>query len=319
MKSSSSPSPTLTIEQLSGLASFQDMGREHAQHLGFSASGVADLHAAAFANQVLNKPVNSPVIELKLAELTIISSIDLECCLTGAECTATIDNHPIVFWQKFTIKAGQSLKISRPIRGVYAYLTTSYNFTPPLFLASSSPVPAVMSNEIGIHPLKAGERIALSSVMSTSSEKPQWYYRPRPRNFYHFEHLYLRFIPSNLYLAQSNEIRQSFLSQTYSVSNDSNKMGYRFDGSPLLLDSGLFQLLSRPTPYGAIQINAQGLPIVLMKDRQTIGGYPVFGYVMQTDLYRLSQMRPKTKLTFSEVTLRFAQQQLTMFNQRLAI
>ena len=52
-----------------------------------------------------------------------------------------------------------------------------------------------------------------------------------------------------------------------------------------------------------------------MKDRQTIGGYPVLGTVIQTDLFRLAQKRPGEIIKLSSTTLTFAQQQLISFYQ----
>ena len=53
-----------------------------------------------------------------------------------------------------------------------------------------------------------------------------------------------------------------------------------------------------------------------MKERQTIGGYPVLGSVIQTDLFKLSQLRPGNKVQFLPTTLSFSQQQLMAFHQK---
>jgi allophanate hydrolase subunit 2 len=75
---------------------------------------------------------------------------------------------------------------------------------------------------------------------------------------------------------------------------------------------------------GSIQVPGEGLPIVLMRDCQTTGGYPKIATVISADLDRLAQVRPGMSLTFAEVTLdealaalRQATQDLTHFSQSL--
>ena len=65
-----------------------------------------------------------------------------------------------------------------------------------------------------------------------------------------------------------------------------------------------------------IQLPANEQPIILMKERQTMGGYPVLGSVMQTDLFRLSQMRPGQGVKFSLTSHQQAQQQLQAFYKK---
>ena len=99
-------------------------------------------------------------------------------------------------------------------------------------------------------------------------------------------------------------------------------MGYRltYDAPNLLSEKSKLMLkrkkLSKPVSYGTIQLPVDNNPIVLMKDRQTIGGYPVLGNVMQTDLFRLAQKRPGEHVRFVPTTLVFAQQQLASFRKK---
>ncbi len=58
-------------------------------------------------------------------------------------------------------------------------------------------------------------------------------------------------------------------------------MGFRLEGENV--HSELVGMLSEGICLGAIQIPADGQPIVLMNDRQTIGGYPKIGSVIAED------------------------------------
>jgi allophanate hydrolase subunit 2 len=142
--------------------------------------------------------------------------------------------------------------------------------------------------------------------------------RQTPDNFYKYNVLTLRFSPQKLWMDLANEHQQEILEQHYIISAQSSRMGYRLSQLP---KSALAQVvnrktLSKPVTYGTIQLPENGEPIILMKERQTIGGYPVMGSVMQTDLFRLSQLRPGEKVKLQPTTLIDAQQQLNMFYRR---
>ena len=78
-------------------------------------------------------------------------------------------------------------------------------------------------------------------------------------------------------------------------------MGFRLEGETV--KSSMVGMLSEGICHGAVQIPADGQPIVLMNDRQTIGGYPKIGSVIPTDTARLAQLSPGSRLRFEAVTI----------------
>lgn len=78
-------------------------------------------------------------------------------------------------------------------------------------------------------------------------------------------------------------------------------MGYRLSGEPV--ESPATNMLSEGIALGAIQIPKDGQPIILLNDRQTIGGYPKLGCVARIDLPRLAQAKPGQQVTFLRVTV----------------
>ncbi|MEF1229198.1 allophanate hydrolase, partial [Vibrio fortis] len=85
---------------------------------------------------------------------------------------------------------------------------------------------------------------------------------------------------------------------SFTVSQNSNRMGYRLSGEPV--ESPAITMLSEGIALGAIQIPKDGQPIILLNDRQTIGGYPKLGCVARIDLPRLAQAKPGQHVTFVE-------------------
>ena len=77
-------------------------------------------------------------------------------------------------------------------------------------------------------------------------------------------------------------------------------MGIRLEGEPL--DHGIARLLSEAVTPGAIQITPDGQPIIMMRDHQTIGGYPKLGTALSLDCAVLGQLRPGDAVTFVPIS-----------------
>ena len=100
--------------------------------------------------------------------------------------------------------------------------------------------------------------------------------------------------------------RRLLFNAEFTVTKDSDRMGYRLDG-PRLETSG-DELLSFGLAAGAIQLPRGGQPILLMADHQTAGGYPVVAVVVSAALPIAAQLLPGDRLRFAEVTAERARQ-----------
>lgn len=94
---------------------------------------------------------------------------------------------------------------------------------------------------------------------------------------------------------------KTFLSEEYTVTPQSNRMGYRLQGPPIETVKKGF--ISDAIALGAVQVSGEGQPIVLLWDRQTTGGYPKIGVVVKPDIWKLAQAKPGDKLRFRKVEL----------------
>jgi len=101
--------------------------------------------------------------------------------------------------------------------------------------------------------------------------------------------------------------RRTFLGKPFKVTATSDRMGIRLDGSLLRLENEARELVSEGVGFGSVQVPPDGKPIVLMADRQTIGGYPKIGHVIAVDLPRLAQARAGNLVRFQEITVEKAQ------------
>ena len=92
----------------------------------------------------------------------------------------------------------------------------------------------------------------------------------------------------------------AFLAGPWTVSPRGDRMACFLDGTPLKHAKG-HDIVSDGVAMGAIQVPGNGLPIVLMADRQSTGGYPKIATVIGPDLGRLAQVRGGARIAFRRV------------------
>jgi allophanate hydrolase subunit 2 len=98
----------------------------------------------------------------------------------------------------------------------------------------------------------------------------------------------------------------TFLNSTYRVGMDSNRMGYRLDGA-VIEHKGDGNIISDGIVTGSVQVPTAGLPIVMLAERQTVGGYPKIATVISADLPKIGQCRPGDRIQFQKTTIEVAQ------------
>jgi antagonist of KipI len=135
-----------------------------------------------------------------------------------------------------------------------------------------------------------------------------WYLSSSEWPAYHAEPV-IRVMPGKDRAALNEDSLERFHKERYVISPQSDRMGYRLEGVKLKLELGQpMDRLSEAVTYGTVQVPADGQPIILMADHQTIGGYPVIAQVGRVDLPILAQARPGTRVAFERITYEEAQQ-----------
>ena len=293
-----------------------------------------------------NKQRHCATIEITLGQVSFEAKAACIIAITGADCQATINNVAVKPWQCYQLKTGDILDFAMPKNGLHSYLAVFGGFTcqkaQQAWLGSYAQTINEMALGFTGEKLTVGSKLyfsvqtkALTQLASAQPSKLKEANKPftAPTQFYAQQNLTLRMMPSRLFLQMSSAQQKRFLSTEYIISPDSNRMGYRLGVShsqsytPRLPNASVNEkilseqlrsrcLLSMPVTYGMVQFPDNEQPIVLMKERQTMGGYPVLGTVMQTDLFRLSQMRPGEKINFTLINHQQAQQQLMAFYQK---
>lgn len=293
---------TVEIVKPGPLSLIQDGGRVGSQHLGIAVGGVADRHAAGWANRLLGNTADSALVEICLGGLALRFLADTWFALTGADMQWTLDGRPLANWQSHRVQAGALLRAGMATQGLRAYLALHGGISLPAVCGSRATTVAEGLGGIAGQGLRSGDRIPCFLSDSGPLLRRQV---PVPFCRHYSGEITLRVVPSNQFAEFSRAQTAQFFANKYRVSAASDRMGVRLEGEPLPSPPG--KLVSEPVCTGAIQVPANGLPIVLMQDCQTIGGYPKLGHVYRADLDHLAQARPGAAVTFAPGNLEEAQ------------
>lgn len=253
--------------------SFQDFGRPGWKRYGVPPGGAMDRHAAACANGLLGNPAAAAVIEVlwQGAKLRAVQN-----CRIGIAGTQ---------WRVMDMKAGHVLEFPPAAAGLWIYVAVEGGFEAPKVLGSASTYARG----------RLGHVIALGDVLRRNVTK---YGTPRgaePRDYTCPPTIRVWQAPQWDLFSEAD--RKSFFGQEWTVSPQSDRVGYRLTGTPLV--SVREQILSEPVCVGTIQVPESGLPIITMRDGPTVGGYPKLGVVDPDDVDWVAQCRPGTKIRFA--------------------
>lgn len=293
------------------MTTVQDSGRFGYQNIGLTTGGCMDEHASGWANKLLENHPNAPVLEITLGNFQLESDVDTWIAVTGADQQFTINGMPKANWQSHYIQAGDVLSFSWAREGMRAYLAVLGGFQVAQQFGSCSTVVREAVGGIEGRSLHKGDFLSCRACSQDRFVSG----RSVPFNFVpdFSEALVIDVVLGYQKDEFSKSDIQRFFSSEYKVNQDSDRMGYRLDGEPL--NPILQGIYSEGISFGAIQVPANGLPIILLKDRQTLGGYPKMGTVVSVDAFRLSQCRPGQSVTFREVSLNSAQTRVREFYQ----
>jgi len=269
-------------------ASVQDRGRVGWRRFGVPSSGFMDGHAASWANRVLDNPPSCPVLELLLQGASLEILQDVWIAITGADAGAAVP-----MWRAVRIQAGEKIEFRRNRSGLWTYLAVEGGFSSTTLLGSAS---AYARGGLGTN-MKAGETLSrdLNKSFRLLAGVAGRIIPPQERREYDHPPL-LRVWPGPQLRLFANGDRELLFNEPWTISSESDRVGYRLTGAPLTSMPG--QILSEPVRVGTIQVPENGLPIVTMRDGPTVGGYPKIGVVDPRDLDWLAQCRPGQRVRF---------------------
>lgn len=276
------------------LATLQDQGRVGYAHLGLTQGGPADYVSYRIADLLLQNHSPSCQIEVSVGGLSLLALTDTVFCLTGAQMPLTINGQSKALWQSHRIKKDDVIELGFAKSGLRCYLAVAGGFKLPKDFGSNSTVLREKVGGIAGAALQSGQFLpAASTYRPLLWALPQQYW---PDFSVPLE---LGLIPGYQQHWFDEAQWQQLCSTDYQVSALYDRMGYRLQGEPLLYPPKA--LLSEGISYGAVQLPPDGLPIVLLNDRQTLGGYPKPGVVLARHAAALAQRQQGQQICFYKI------------------
>jgi len=274
------------------LTTVQDLGRPGYAHLGVTCSGALDQPALRLANRLVGNPEGAAALETTLTGATLRLGADTVVAVTGAPCEVTVDSQAVSMWTTLDLPAGCVLQIGPATAGVRSYVAFAGGIDVPTVLGSRATDTLA---GLGPSPLRAGSTLPLLAAEPSPAVPAVPALNVDPQAWDSLV-LRVRWGPRQDWF--SVPARDALLGTAYKLSVKSNRVGARLQGESLTR-ANASELPSEGLTLGAVQVPADGQPLVFLADHPTTGGYPVIAVVEGDDLPLLAQARPGATVRFS--------------------
>ena len=287
----------ITVMQPGLLTTVQDQGRWGYQAYGVPVAGAMDRYACRAANILAGNAPEAAVLEMTLMGGSFRFAEAAWVAVCGADMEATLDGQPVKNWSTFLVPAGSELAFGFAVSGCRSYLAVQGGFEVPLVLGSRSTYTRGRIGGVEGRALRAGD-VLQAAALAAKAKTPQKRRLPQACIPSYVGEVTLRVLlgpQDDFFTPQGLE---TFWGSSYLISDEADRMGYRLQGEKIE-HKGKADIVSDALCFGAIQVPGHGMPIVMMADRQTTGGYAKIGTVIGPDLALLAQANPGDTVRFA--------------------
>ena len=283
---------------------FQDKGRFHMQHLGVTPGGCMDLELFSIANALVGNISDTGVLEfayqgplLKLikgrTKIAITGNVLFQIIKSNQEIIKGECNRTHV------LDEGDQIDILATRQSAYGYMALEGGFDIKPFCKSVSTLSRAQIGPNEGQKIKINDKI---NIRINSKNKKNFSAKISKKN-----KSTIRVLKGPQFDYFSKESQKNFLSKEYKISNLTDRMGMRLEGI-IMKNIVNTNIRSEGITKGAIQVPADGQPIILLTDYPTIGGYPKIVNVTSVDYNLLIQKTPGEKIFFELIKLHEAEQ-----------
>jgi biotin-dependent carboxylase-like uncharacterized protein len=280
----------------------QDLGRPGGAAAGVPPSGAFDAPALRAANRLVGNPEGAAAIETTLIGPLLGFDAEVVVAIAGAPTDAELDGEPVPHGESLVVGSGATLRLGRAREGVRSYLAVRGAIdVPPVLGGRSTLVSSALGGWLG-RPLAARDYLRIGARPAEAPlRRLTGQLRRRDR--------IVRVVPGPQENAFTPAGRDAFFASDFSVSPRSDRAGVRLEGEPIEL-AGDADIDPEGVVTGAVQVPADGAPIVLGPDRPVTGGYVKIATVITADLPLIAQARPGDTLRFVAVDVEEAREAL---------
>ena len=287
----------LKVRRAGMLTSVQDLGRWGFQSSGVPVAGAMDLPALRLGNAMLGNPEGAAALEVTLL------GPELEVCGCGAAVFAggdlgfSVNGRPVGSWRVVELKDGDVISFTGPKSGCRGNLCFAGGVDVPLVMNSRS---TYMRAKIGGFD---GRALKNGDVVKIGEPSPLWkrldgFTLPPGLNPALPPDAPLSLMTGLQEDMFTEEGKSTLFSSEYTITSDSDRMGCRLEGDKIAHSGKSGDIVSDAIPLGAVQVPSHGMPIVMLADRQTTGGYTKIGVLTPLSIEALVQKMPGTAVRF---------------------
>ena len=283
---------------------FQDKGRFHMQHLGVAPGGCMDLDSLLFANALVGNTLELGVLEFAYqGPLLKLIKGRTKIAIAGNVLFQIIKSNQKVIngdcYRTYFLDEGDQIDILATKQSAYGYMALEGGFDIKPFCKSVSILSRAQIGPNGGKRIKINDKI---NIKINNKNKKNFYIKAPNKN-----KNTIRVLEGPQFDYFSKTSQKDFFSKEYKISNLTDRMGMRLEGT-VLENIVNTNIRSEGITKGAIQVPADGQPIILLTDYPTIGGYPKIANVTSVDYNLLIQKTPGEKIFFKLIKLHEAEQ-----------
>ncbi len=280
------PLRVLEVLRAGALSTVQDQGRPGWAHVGVPRSGALDPAALRLANRLVGNPETAAGLEVTLTGCVLRLTRAGTVAITGADVDVRVGDRPGDVGRPLAVPAGAVVRVGPPRSGLRSWLAVAGGIAVEPVLGSRSTDTLA---GLGPPPLRDGDTLPLGDPPGDPAPVDLTVGRPVPTEL----RLRLRLGPRDDWFTP--DTLDLLFGTAYTISAVSNRVGTRLTGAPLPR-AVAGELPSEGIVLGAVQVPADGQPLIFLVDHPTTGGYPVVGVV--DDVTGLAQARPGTTVRF---------------------
>ena len=312
--------PIIHIEQCGYLTTLQDGGRKGYLNYGVSKGGAMDMYAMNIANLLTGNEQNEAVLEITQSPHRLRFLTDALIAFTGGGLQPVIQQTELPLYQPHFVRADTVIDLQQQLSGFRLYLSVAGGFETDSFLNSCATDLTVQAGGFSGRKLKKGD--LLNAIRKLNVQQKEWMQVLKSSNIRINHQLtanhtdVLRVFKNAEWEYLTNEAKQKITASPFTVTIQSNRMGYRLTGDALHTVPSC-NIISSPVTQGTVQLTSSGELIVLMADAQTIGGYPRVLQIAGADLHILAQKKPGDRIQFKLIEFEEAEELLLTQKKQL--
>lgn len=293
----------------------QDRGRWGYQEYGMPVTGAMDDYSLRLANILVGNDEYDAVLETTLNGPEISFNTNVVAAITGANMMPRVNGFTVPMWRSLKLSKGDVLSFDMVRAGTRGYISFAGGLDIPTVMGSRS---TYVRGAIGGYEgrkLKSNDEI---NVRDKDFPIEQLAGRVIPQQYIpqYDDSCIIRAVPGPQDDCFTEESIEKFFSSEYEITKEADRMGYRLSGPQLMHKDGA-DIISDGINLGSVQVPGHGMPIVMMSDRQTTGGYTKIATVISSDIPVMAQLKPGNKVKFVRIDVRKAHKVLREYENKI--